>query len=148
MGSTTTFTHNDLGLVTSRTTPDNRIYRFEYDPEGGKTTPDLLDTAIKLTPKVVDDKQRQNKLQDLLILLTSTFISDKELNKIVEDNMRILEDSPAVRVLESRGRNQATLEIAKKLLRRGLNIQEVSEDTGLDIAKVAELQTELQAQAV
>ena len=50
-----------------------------------------------------DDKKKQEKLQDLLILLTSSFISDKELNKILEDNMRILEDTTAFRVLEARG---------------------------------------------
>ena len=61
--------------------------------------------------------------------------------------MRVLDDSPAVRVLESRGRKQEKIEIAKNMLRRGRNIQEVSEDTGLEISKVAELQTELQAQA-
>ncbi|MCL2197426.1 MAG: hypothetical protein FWB80_00735 [Defluviitaleaceae bacterium] len=44
--------------------------------------------------------------------------------------------------------NKKMLEIAENLLRRGRNIQEVAEDTGLDISRVAELQEELQDHAV
>jgi len=124
------------------------IYLPLYGSKSGKATPALLDTAIKLTSKVVGDKQKQRKLQDLLILLTSTFISDEELIKIVEENMRILEDSPAVRVFEKLFRNQREVEIAINMLRRGRDIQEVAEDTGLELSKVAELQTELRAQSV
>ena len=128
------------------------IYLPLYGSESGKTTSDLLDAAIKLTPKVVDDKDKQQKLQDLLILLTVSFISDEEFRKVLESNMRVLEDSTAVRVLgewgRTEGRNQEKIEIATNMLRRGRNIEEVAEDTGLDVSKVAELQTELQAQAV
>jgi len=52
-------------------------------------------------------------LNDLLILLTSTFVNDEELEKILEANMRILEDNRAVRVLEARG--------IKKSLEKGLD---------------------------
>ncbi|MCL1884727.1 MAG: hypothetical protein FWF81_13370 [Defluviitaleaceae bacterium] len=66
--------------------------------------------------------------------------------------MRILEDNPAVKWLEDRfenqGRSQREIEIARNLLQRGRDIQEVAEDTGLDVSRVAELQTELQAHAV
>jgi len=62
--------------------------------------------------------------------------------------MRILEDNRAVRVLENRGRGQEKIDIAINMLRRGRNIQEVAEDTGLDISRVSELQEGLQAQAV
>jgi len=127
------------------------VYLPLYGSESGKTTLDLLNTAIKLTPIVTDDKHTKHKLQDLLILLTSTFISDDERNRVWEDNMPILEDNPAIKWLEnrgeSRGMNKKMIEIAKNLLRRGRNIEEVAEDTGLEISKVAELQTELQAHA-
>jgi len=124
------------------------IYLPLYGSKSGKTTPDLLDTAIKLTPKVVDDKQKQRKLQDLLILLTSTFIEDSDFRKVLVDNMRVLEDSTAVRVIGDWSRNQTLIKVAENMLRRGRDIQEVSEDTGLDVSKVAELQTELQVHAV
>jgi len=62
--------------------------------------------------------------------------------------MRILEDSPAVRVFGNWGRSQREIEIATNMLRRGRNIQEVAEDTGLDLSRVAELQEELHAHAV
>ena len=132
--------------------PLELIYLPLYGSKSGKTTPILLDTAIKLTPEIVKDKQKKNKLHDLLILLTSTFVSDDELNKILEDNMRILEDSPAVRVLESRGENRGMnkkmIEIASNMLRDGDDVQKVSRNTGLDLSRVAELQEELQAHAV
>ena len=62
--------------------------------------------------------------------------------------MRILEDNPAVKWLEDRGMNKKTLEIAENMLRDGDDAPKVSRITGLDIAKVAELQMELQAHAV
>jgi hypothetical protein len=124
------------------------IYLPLYGSESGLTTPELLDKAIKLTPNVVPDKQSEQKLQDLVILLTSTFVSDEELNKILEDNMRILEDNRAVRVLENRGRGQEKIDIALNMLRDGDDAPKVSRITGLDLSRVAELQKELQAHAV
>jgi len=65
--------------------------------------------------------------------------------------MRVLEDSPAVRVLENRGisqgRNQRNIEIAQNMLRRGRSFQEISEDTGLDIERIMALDTGVQGQA-
>ena len=64
------------------------IYLPLYGSPSGKNTADLLDTVIKLAPKVAkDDKHKQNKIQDLLILLTGSFVSVEELNKILEENM-------------------------------------------------------------
>ena len=58
------------------------IYLPLYGSISKKTTKDLLDIAIKLTPKVVkNDKQKQNKMHDLLILLTGSFVSDEELSR-------------------------------------------------------------------
>ena len=124
------------------------IYLPLYGSISGKTTPELLDTVIKLTPQVIkDDKNKRQKLYDLLILLTGSFVSDEELNRIMEANMRILEDSPAVRVLENRGMNQKAIEIAQNMLRRGRSYQEISEDTGLTLERIEELDNELKALA-
>ena len=62
--------------------------------------------------------------------------------------MRILDDSPLVVVLEKRGRNQKEIEVARNMLRRGRNYQEISEDTGLDVGRIAELDNELQTHVV
>ena len=63
-----------------------------------------------------------------------------------------LENNAAVRVLENRGmnrgRNIMAIEIAQNMLRRGRNCQEISEDTGLDVDRIAELDNELQAKVV
>jgi len=128
------------------------IYLPLYGSTSGKSTPELLDKAIKLTPQVLrNDKSKRQKLYDLLILLTGSFLSDDELNRIMEENMRILEDSPAVRVLENRGKsqgmNQKAVEIAQNMLRRGRSYHEISEDTGLTVDRVEELEKELLAHA-
>ena len=68
--------------------------------------------------------------------------------KLTEDdanNMRVLEDSTAVRVIENWGRKQKAMEIAKNLLLDGDAPGKVSRVTGLDAEKVAELQAELAA---
>ena len=61
--------------------------------------------------------------------------------------MRVLEDSPAVRVLEDRGVIKGIEQTARNMLRRGRNIQEILEDTGLTISRIIELQNEMQAQS-
>ena len=126
------------------------IYLPLYGSKSGKSTPELLDTAIKLTPKVIkNDKSKQQKLYDLLILLTGSFLSDEELNRIMEANMRILEDSPAVRVLEDRGvirgRNQRDIEIARNMLRAGEDYAKISLFTELTVDRIEEIDRELQA---
>ncbi|MCL2378842.1 MAG: hypothetical protein FWC77_06925 [Defluviitaleaceae bacterium] len=122
------------------------IYLPLYGSESGKTTAELLDTAIKLTPHIAkNDKIKQRKLQDLLILLTSTFVSDEERNKILEANMLQLENNPAVKTLEERGRSKEKIMIAINMLQDGDDASKVSRITGLSLTRVAELQAELQA---
>ena len=115
------------------------IYLPLYGSDSGKTTAELLDTAIKLAPQVTQDKPKQQKLHDLMILLAGSFIDGEELNKILEANMINLENNSAVRVLEDRGRNRRDIEIAINMLRRGRSHQEISEDTGLSLERVTEL---------
>jgi hypothetical protein len=121
------------------------IYLPLYGSASGKNTADLLDAAIKLTPKVAkDDKHKKKKLQDLLLLLTGSFISDEELNKVMEVNMRVLDDSPAVRVLEKRGREKERIEIAKAMIKRGMDFSDIAELTGLEMEKIIKLEDEPQ----
>ena len=130
------------------------IYLPLYGSTSGKTTSELLDIAIKLVPKAVkSDKQKRHKILDLLVLLTGSFVSESELNEILEENMRILEDSIAVRVLEDRGRRQGIeqgIEQAKKttamnMFRDGDDHLKISRITGLDLEQIAELYAEFQS---
>jgi len=93
---------------------------------------------------VKDNKQKKNKLHDLLILLTGTFVTDKELNTILEENMRILEDSPVVRVLEDRGVKRGIEQTAMKMLEAGEDYSRISLFTGLDSDRIAEIDKERQ----
>ena len=127
------------------------VYLPLYGSKSGKTTPELLDTVIKLTPLIAKgDEKKQQKLQDLLILLTSTFISEEELNKIWEDNMQILENNSAVKVFGNWGRNQGRqqekINIALNMLQDGDDYAKVSRNTGLTMERVEELDNQLQAQ--
>ena len=121
------------------------IYLPLYGSKSGKTVPELLDAAIKLTTKAAkDNRAKKIKLQDLLILLTSSFVTDEELKRVSEENMRILEDNRAVRVLQDMGRSKRDIEIAVNMLKDGDSIQKIVRITGLDEARVVELQNGLQ----
>jgi len=129
------------------------IYLPLYGSESGKTTPELLDTAIKLAPQVVkDDKHKQRKLHDLMVLLAGSHVSDSELERILEANMINLENNAAVRVLENRGmnrgRNIMAIEIAQNMLHAEYGYEDISKMTGLDVDRIAELDSELQAKVV
>jgi len=124
------------------------IYLPLYGSDSGKTTAELLGTAIKLAPQVAqNDKPKQRKLHDLMILLAGSFMGKDTILKILEDNMISLENNSAVMALEDIGRNREKESIAVNLLRRGRSIQEISEDTGLIAERVIALKDELLAQA-
>jgi len=72
----------------------------------------------------------------------------EEFNRIMEENMRILDDSPLVVVLENRGRKQRDIEIAQNMLHAGYDYEDISKMTGLDVDRIAELDSELQARVV
>ena len=129
------------------------IYLPLYGSESGKTTAQLLDTAIKLVPQVTKtDKHKQRKLHSLMALLACTFIGIEETKKIWEVNMRILEDNPFIVVVENhgmnRGRSEMAIEIAQNMLLDGDDYVKISRMTGLDVDRIAELDNELQANAI
>jgi hypothetical protein len=124
------------------------IYLPLYGSKSGKTTVELLDTAIKLTPDVAkNDKEKRNKLQSLMILLNSTFVTNEELYYIWEVNRMLLEENRAVRVLTEIGRKEGIIKIALNMLRRGRDIKEIAEDTGLSVAEIIKLQDDRLATA-
>ena len=91
------------------------IYLPLYGSKSGKTTAELLDKAIKLTPLVAKDNvARQRKLHSLIILLTGTFVSNDEMNRVLEANMINMETNSAVVVLEKMGAKRRESEIACK----------------------------------
>ena len=120
------------------------IYLPLYGSSSGKTTSELLDTAIKLTVKATrDDETKMEKIHSLVILLSSTFVADEEFNRILEENSMYLENNRAIRLLEKRGMTRGLEQAAKNMLRRGRSVQEVLEDTGLEHKRLLELQAEL-----
>ena len=130
------------------------VYLPLYGSRSGKSTADLLDTALKLTLDVAKkDKEKRGKLQSLMILLNSTFISEEEFYRVLEANHMVLEENRAVKVLTDIGRKQGIEQgimrleqVARNMLRRGRSIQEISEDTGLSVARITELKEEMSTQ--
>ena len=115
------------------------IYLPLYSSNTGKTTCDLLDYAIKLTPKVSEDKHIQSKLGSLLILLMARFISEEEFKKILEENAMVLEDNVAVKVLTQRGEEKAKLETALEMLRDGMGNEPIAKYVKMPVDWVRKL---------
>ena len=119
------------------------IYLPLYGSESGKTSAELLDTAIKLAPQVAqNDKLKQRKLHDLMILLAGSFISNEEIIKILEENMISLENNSAVMALENIGRNREKESIAINMLRDRDDYAKIARNTGLSIERIEELAKE------
>jgi hypothetical protein len=148
------------------------VYLPLYGSTSGKGVADLLDIAIKLTSKVANnDKNKQQKLQDLLVLLTATFISIEELNKILEVNMRVLEDNPAVKFFQEWGMRKGMKEGMEKgmvegiekgmiegvekgiektilsMINEGFEFSLISKITGFDTDRIKMLEQEMLVQA-
>ena len=68
---------NDINLL-------EVVYLMFYGSESGKKPEELVDYAIKITPKVTEDEQVKHKLQSLIILLAERVVGKKELRKILE----------------------------------------------------------------
>ena len=124
------------------------IYLPLYGSKSGKTTAELLDATIKLTTKVAkDDEAKKIKIHSLVLLLANSFITDEEVNKILEENSMNLENNRVVRILEERGVKkgiaQGMTQTAKNMLHGGLSLQEISKYTGLEHKRLLELQAEL-----
>ena len=98
-----------------------------------------FEQAITLS-KEVKDEAGQNQVQAMLQLLADKFIKDKEIFRKLKELMNMGTIAMMIKddaVLEERR------EIAKKMLKRGLAVFVVVEDTGLDEATVLEVKEEL-----
>jgi hypothetical protein len=95
---------------------------------------ELAVKSIELA-QTIPNKTKQDACIAAAIAFASKFLNKDEMR----DLLGVLKMSElAVMLLESRA-----AEIAKKLLKRGLSIMDVAEDTDLDEATVRQLQTEL-----
>ena len=117
--------------------------------------------SMNFTPKIINLKDRDadkalaeidrklkagkheeiNELEIIYLPLYNS-VSDNELNKIMEANMRILEDTTAFRVLEARGRSQEKESIAINMIRDGDDYTKIARNTGLSMERLEELAKE------
>ena len=123
------------------------IYLPMYSSPSGKSKTDLLSTSLKLSHRAIKDTETRKKMQDLLILLVSKYLSDEEFKKVLEDNMAILEDNAAVRVLGKlgeergieRGVEKKAKETAIKMLKEGFNLDTISRIIEMPIQWIEEI---------
>ena len=113
------------------------IYLPMYSSPSGKSNANLLDEAFKLSNKGIPDIETRNKTQDLLILLVAKYLSDEEFKRVMEDNMAILEDNAAVRVLSKLGEERGIEKGLVKGLERGLErgLEKKAKETAIKMLK-------------
>lgn len=110
-----------------------------------------LEQAISLS-RSLPEKQEQLQIQGMLGLLAEKFITDEEQLKRLKELISmsklfemLIEDAKVIAEerAEAKVKNNTKAEIAKKLLRRGVPIIDVSEDTGLPESTVNNLLVEI-----
>jgi len=103
-----------------------------------KSTSDKIagfEQAISLS-KEVADSDSQTQIQAMIQLLADKFIKD-------EDMFRRLKEMISMGTIATMIAEDKAIEIAKKLLKRGLSVNVVVEDTGLDEQAVLNAKSEL-----
>jgi predicted transposase YdaD len=98
-----------------------------------------FERSISLS-KEVPDKDEQAQIQAMLQLLAEKFVKDSNsLEKLKELlNMGIIGE-----MIAADAKTDKAIEIAKKMLKRGVSVDIVMEDTGLDESTVLEIQEAL-----
>ena len=102
------------------------LYLPMYTSPSGKSKGQLFDIAVKLSAKSMDISAAE-KVRNLLILLVSKHISPDEFNKILEENTMLLDNDVAVKVIGDRRAEKLSLEVALKLLKKGVEATTIAE---------------------
>jgi len=68
-----------------------------------KTDFEKLDTAVKLTHKMIPDEKQRNKIHTLLLFLNERFVGKDIIRKVMTENMQLLENNKAAQVLHEMG---------------------------------------------
>jgi len=97
-----------------------------------------FERSISLSKEIpVDDEQLQ--IQAMLHLLADKFVKDPIMMQKLKEMISM---SALTELIRQDAIKEGAIDIAKKLLRRGISIEAVKEDTGLDEPTVVELQKE------
>jgi len=107
-----------------------------------KTERELLDYAVKMTPKAAYNKHTQEKLTSLMFLLMSTFISRAEIKKVWRDNIMSLENNVFVDVIEEWSKEKMAL----KMLSRNMSMTEIAEILEMPLEWVEEIKNSQNSQ--
>ena len=94
-----------------------------------------IEQSVELSKKL-NNYDEQMQIQAMLGLLAEKFIKDP-------DELKRLKELISVGIIAEMIRDDAMIEIARKLLMRGISVKAVSEDTGLPEAIISSLQAEI-----
>ena len=110
---------------------DERLTRFER--------------SLSLSEEIPASNEKL-QIQAMLHLLAEKFIKDSEMIRSLKERVKM------TRMLEmtwqegiEEGIKEGIIDMAKKMLKRGIPVEYVKEDTGLDESVINELQAQLQA---
>lgn len=98
-----------------------------------------FEQAIALS-KAVPGKSAQTQVQAMLQLLADKFIKDQNILRKLKE---LISMGTIAEMIRDDAIRDNSVEIAKKLLRRGLSVAVVVEDTGLDEPTVLDIKTEI-----
>jgi len=79
-----------------------------------KSERQLLDYAIKTTPKATDGEYEKNKLGSLLLLLMSRFMTRAEIQQVWKENAMTLQGNAFVEIIKEEGKAETALEMLKE----------------------------------
>jgi len=100
---------------------------------------ELAVNSIKLA-KTIPDIQKRDACVAAAFAFVHRYLKENELEKVMEEiKMTTLADM----LIEDAVKDK-TIEFAKKLLKRGISITDISEDTGLSESEIEQLQAEME----
>jgi hypothetical protein len=99
---------------------------------------ELASKSIKLE-QTIPDKKKRNACIAATFAFASKYLNEIELKSLLE----VLKMTDLAVMLVTDVINDERTEIAKKMLKRGISVEAVAEDTGLDESTVMQLQDEL-----
>ena len=117
--------------------------KFSKCSEQLKTPEDYWIHLLKASDENEPPKEAPSEIQEAYRVLERHHWSSAEIESYEKTMMAILDDEDAIRTAKNEGmeegREETKEEIARKLLKKGLSLQDISDITGLSSSKVEEL---------
>lgn len=130
----------DTKIKTDSTLTDVDILNLIFLPLMRNTTPrdELAVNSVKLAQNIPDTAKR-NACIAAAFAFAYRYLDGDKLEKLVE----VIRMTDLATILITDAKKEEKIAIAKKLLKRGISVEAIAEDTGLDESTIKKLQAEL-----